>query len=62
MKRRWALSWSPEELQQDWTTDPTLGDILVWMKQEKQRLPNDIHSEKPSVASYPADHVAWVRG
>ena len=35
----WALSWSPEELEQAQTTEPTLGGILAWMNQERQRAP-----------------------
>ena len=56
VEHTWALSWSPEELKQAQSTDPTLGVILAWMKQEKQRPSRTMVAGKSS-----AVHSLWAQ-
>lgn len=57
VEHTWALSWSPEVLQQAQITDLTLGVILAWMKQEKQRPSMTMVAGKKNSSAFPVGSV-----
>ena len=52
----WAPSWSPSQLQEAQSTDPTLGVVLGWMKQTQQRP-----STTQVAGNSPAVRTLWAQ-